>query len=129
MFLSDVCKDNICSLYRVVLKKTAIFSVYTPYTKTKKKLPTNVCPTELCFHSMTTLNIRQRHNSCMTLPLQQTGHQNSMKCNSTRQQTLNSTSSEMFKCVLYKFESATNRALWPLVQMSEMLILYTCINI
>ena len=56
----------------------------------------------------------------MTLPLQQTGHEFSINCNTTRQQTLHSTSWEMFTCELYEFESATSHALWPLVQMSAM---------
>lgn len=113
MFISGVCKDNICNVNRVVLKKAAIFSVCIPCTKTKKNLPTNMCSRELQFHSTATLNIRQRHTACMTLPLQQTGHDFSIKCNITWQHTLNSTSWEMFKCVLYEFESATNHACGP----------------
>ena len=101
MFISDVCKDNICNANRVVLKKAAIFSVSIPCIKTKKKLPTNMCSRELWFHSTTTLNIRQRHTVCITVPLQQTGHEFCIKCNSIWQHTLNSTSREMFKCVLH----------------------------
>ena len=109
-FISDVCKDNICLVNWVVLKKAAIFSVCIPCTKTKEKPPTNMCSRELWFHSTTTVNIRQRHTACMTLPLQQTGPEFSIKCNSTWQHALNSTFWEMFICVLYEFESATNHA-------------------
>lgn len=73
------------NIYRVFLKKAAIFQVCALCTKTKKKLPTNMCPRKLCYRGTTTLNMRERRASCITFPLQQTGDEKgNIMCNSTR---------------------------------------------